>query len=132
MKAQQSPPDRDRFSHGYVAGEPVFVKGSLGRSMYVVVEGRVVVHAGDASGDALTTLGVGQSFGEIALIDEGMRTATVLALDTPTRLVEIDKARFVYLVGQQPAFALTVLRGLARRVKALTVAGCRAVEEVAS
>ena len=117
----RAPCGAERFSHTYSAAEPVFLKGSHGRSMYIVVEGRVGIYAGSAASEPLTTLGIGQSFGEIALIDEGVRTATVRAIDSPTRLVEIDKARFVYLVGQQPAFVLTVLRGLARRVTALTI-----------
>jgi len=110
--------DLGRFLRRYAAGDLVFEQGSPGRCMYVVIEGEVQIHAGDAAARRhLNTLGPGQSFGEIALLEEGSRMASALASATPTVLVEIDKARFVYLVAQQPAFALTVMRGLARRME---------------
>ncbi len=113
--------DLRRFERSFVDGDVIFASGSHGSCMYVVVEGRVDIHGSDVDGARLlTSLGPGASFGEIALVDGGTRTAAARAAATPTRLVEIDKARFVYLVGQQPAFALTVLRGLARRVEALS------------
>jgi len=89
--------------------------------MYVVLEGEVRIHTGEGEQRrTLNTLGPGQSFGEIALLEEGRRTASAVAVRTPTVLVEIDKPRFVYLVGQQPAFALTVMRALARRMEGRT------------
>lgn len=113
--------DLGRFLRRYAAGDLVFEQGSPGRCMYVVIEGEVQIHAGDAAARRhLNTLGPGQSFGEIALLEEGRRTASAVATRTPTVLVEIDKARFVYLVGQQPAFALTVMRSLARRMEGRT------------
>ena len=118
--AQVLTPLRDlrRFARSFRAGDAVFEAGSPGRCMYVVIEGEVQITAGEGEARSLVnTHGPGGSFGEIALLEDGTRTATATATATPTVLVEIDKARFVYLVGQQPAFALTVMRGLARRME---------------
>lgn len=113
--------DIARFSRSFGAGEIVFLAGSLGRCMYVIVEGEVEIRSPESEGAVLlTTLGPGQLFGEIALVDGGVRSASAVAGAAPTLLVEVDKARFIYLVGQQPAFALTVLRGLARRIQSLS------------
>lgn len=117
------PPRRDlqRFTRRCACGELVFEEGGAGRCMYVVLEGEVRIHTGEGEQRrTLNTLGPGQSFGEIALLEEGRRTASAVAVRTPTVLVEIDKPRFVYLVGQQPAFALTVMRALARRMEGRT------------
>lgn len=113
--------DLRQFERTFSAGDVIFDRGVRGTCMYVVVAGQVEIRAA-ATGDptALAILDPGASFGEIALVEEGVRTAAAVAVATPTRIVEIDKARFVYLVSQQPAFALAVVRGLARRVDALT------------
>ena len=52
----------------------------------------------------------------MALVSEGRRFASARALASGTRLVRVDQARFVYLVSQQPAFALSVIRMMAERL----------------
>jgi len=59
-------------------GETVIKEGSGGAAFYVIESGEVTVTIG---GDPRATLGPGDYFGEIALIDEGARTATVTAVD---------------------------------------------------
>ncbi|MEO7245706.1 MAG: cyclic nucleotide-binding domain-containing protein [Rubrivivax sp.] len=113
-------PARDirRFCRRFASGDVIFEQGSPGRCMYGVVNGEVSIIGGpDDARRVLNVVGVGESFGEIALLEDGVRIAGAVATSTPTVLVEIDKARFVYLVGQQPAFALTVMRGMARRME---------------
>jgi CRP-like cAMP-binding protein len=55
--------------------------------------------------------------------------ATALALVDDTRLVAIDQARFVYIVSQQPAFALSIMRVMAQRINALAPAATLAAGE---
>jgi CRP-like cAMP-binding protein len=50
-------------------------------------------------------------------VDDLPRSATVVAAEDDTRLLEIDHALFVYLVGQQPAFALMVLKAMSLRLR---------------
>ena len=70
------------------AGAEVFRFGEPGNSAYVVESGRVEVLAAD--GRPLAQLGVGALFGEVALLDQQARTATVRALD-PTTLLRIER-----------------------------------------
>ncbi len=124
MSAEASPattlnPVRDvrRFVRTFRAGEEICREGDRGASMFVIIRGNVEVSASrGATAQRILQLEEGDTFGEIALVETGVRTATVTALATPTEVVEIDRARFIYLVGQQPAFALTVMRGLCRRI----------------
>lgn len=73
------------------AGETVFVQGDPGDRFYVVVEGRATV---EGDGVPVTTLGPGDSFGEIALLRRVPRTATVRAVDD-LRLESLRGDRFV-------------------------------------
>jgi CRP-like cAMP-binding protein len=65
----------------------------------------------------LAEVGSGDFFGEMSLVDLSPRTATAKALEDDTRLVAIDQAKFLYMVGQQPAFALTIMHALCRRIR---------------
>jgi CRP/FNR family transcriptional regulator, cyclic AMP receptor protein len=105
--------DVGRFVTEYGEGDLIFEQGSRGNSMFVIVDGRVRI---DRDGSALSELGPGEFFGEMALVDSGTRMASAVALDDGTRLAVIDRARFIYLVSQQPAFSLTVMRVLSQRL----------------
>lgn len=108
--------DLRRFVREFAAGANIFSAGDRGHCMYVVLDGRVRITRRRGAEDAvLAELGPGEFFGEMALVDSSTRMATAVAL-APTRLAEIDRARFIYLVGQQPAFSLTVMRVLAQRL----------------
>ncbi|MGZ8272365.1 MAG: cyclic nucleotide-binding domain-containing protein [Burkholderiaceae bacterium] len=111
--------DVRRFVREFRAGQAVFNAGDHGTCMYVVLEGRVQIarpgRSAGGEGEVLAELGPGEFFGEMALVDNSTRMAAAIAL-TATRLAEIDRARFIYLVGQQPAFSLTVMRVLAQRL----------------
>jgi CRP-like cAMP-binding protein len=107
-----------RFLRVFRAGEVVFEQGSAGRQMYVVNTGRVnVLRSANGRQVQVGTLGPGDIFGEMALVDDLPRSATVVAAEEDTRLLEIDHALFIYLVGQQPTFALMVLKAISLRLR---------------
>ena len=67
-------------------------------------------------GDAITTLGPGDHYGEMALLDDGPRTATITAL-TPMSLAVVGRRDFRNLLDQSPILARALLVGLARRLR---------------
>ena len=102
----------------YKAGEVLFSEGDIGREMFIVIKGSVRIAI--ASGDAKLRVGSfkeGEFFGEMALVGSGLRTGTATVMTDGTELVAVNQARFVYLVSQQPAFALSVMRMMARSVE---------------
>lgn len=110
----------EKFIQTFQAGETVFAQGSQGSFMYVVIAGNVEIRReSEGVTRAMATLGPGEIFGELAVVDSGLRMASAVAVSDATRLVAIDQARFVYLTSQQPVFALTVMRMMAERIRAL-------------
>jgi CRP/FNR family cyclic AMP-dependent transcriptional regulator len=91
----------------------IFHEGERGEALYVVVEGTVEI---SVRGHVVDTLGAGELFGEMALIDAGPRSATATAA-AGAHVAKVDERRFAFLVQQTPFFALHVMRVLARRLR---------------
>ena len=97
-------------------GEILFREGDEALSMYIVKQGTLRVLSGST---ILETVRDGGIIGEMAIIEEHMpRSATVIA-GTHCELVEIDVARFLSMVANTPAFSLTVLRVISRRLRVM-------------
>lgn len=97
----------------YSLGEVIFRAYDMGAEMYVVLEGEVDLMIDSI---VLETLGPGEPFGEMALIDQAPRTATAIAR-TPCKLVVIPEKRFLFLVQQTPHFALQIMKVMADRLR---------------
>ena len=95
------------------AGEPVFFEHQHGDEMYAVHSGRIDVLT---YGKVLEQVGPGGMFGEMALIDDGPRSAAALAAE-PSEVFVISRALFLTLVAEDPAFALHVMKVLAQRLR---------------
>ncbi len=103
----------------YDASEVVFEEGSTGRELFVVLEGKIdIVKDTGAGRTVIVSLGKGEFFGEMAVIDGSSRSATAVAAVSGTKVMRINHARFVYLVSQQPAFALMIMDALSKRLRA--------------
>ena len=105
---------RDKEGMSFAAGEFVFKAGDPGETMYIITEGEVDIL--DGSGTALDTAGPGSIVGELALIDDTPRSATVIAR-TDCQLVPVDRRRFQYMVSETPNFGLAVMKVLADRLR---------------
>jgi CRP/FNR family cyclic AMP-dependent transcriptional regulator len=97
------------------AGAVLMKQGESGTDMMVIVSGAVAV---ERDGERLNTLGAGDFFGEIALVDGGPRTASVTAAE-PTRLLVISHRDFHSLMEEFPEIAAQVLNALAHRIRRL-------------
>jgi CRP/FNR family transcriptional regulator, cyclic AMP receptor protein len=103
----------------YDVGDVIFEEGSTGRELFVVLEGKIdIVKITGPTKTLIVTLGKGEFFGEMAVIDGSSRSATAIAAAPKTRVMRINHARFVYLVSQQPAFALMIMDALSKRLRA--------------
>jgi CRP/FNR family transcriptional regulator, cyclic AMP receptor protein len=103
----------------YGVGDVIFEEGTTGRELYVVLDGEVeIAKMVGGRKTVIITLGKGEFFGEMAVIDGSSRSATALAASAGTRVMRINHARFVYLVSQQPAFALMIMDALSKRLRA--------------
>ena len=99
------------------AGKVLMRQGQTGGEMFVVAGGRLAV---ERDGVYIADRGPGDVIGEIALLSEGPRTATVTATE-PCQLFVLGHREFHSLMNEQPALRLQILDGLAQRIRALEV-----------
>lgn len=102
----------------YAAGSVIFAEGEPGDQMFVVLEGEVEILKSTQAGSAktLTTLGKGEFFGEMALVDSSLRSATAQA-KTDAKLLVMDETLFDAYILSNPEFAAKMIRNLTKRLR---------------
>ena len=98
------------------AGEWLFREGDRAEALFVVRAGRLEV-VEEATGAVLRQLGRGDVIGELALLTDSLRSASVRAVRT-SDLLEIDRANFDVLLKSSPALSLALTRELAEQLRA--------------
>ena len=103
----------------YAHGRPIFARGEPGSCMFAIAEGQVRLSVTSAEGREvlLAVLGPGEVFGELALLTDLPRTATVRALE-PTELLGLTAWNFRAELQQSPEVAYQLLRVTAQRLAA--------------
>lgn len=93
-------------------GKELTVEGQAGREFFVIIEGDAAVRQGDRE---VNRLGAGDFFGEIALVEDRPRTATVVA-ETPIRALVITDRSFRTLLERSPEIESKVMAARAARL----------------
>ena len=96
------------------AGQVIVRQGATGHEFFIVADGALRV---ERDGQVINHLGPGEFAGEIALIDGGPRTASVV-VDVPSTVLLLGHREFHSLLEQYPSIQLKILQTLARRVRA--------------
>ena len=103
-------------------GEMIFEEQNASSELYVIADGEVeivvdpsVIEATQIASQPVTvdTLRVGQVFGEIALVDQGLRSAGARSASDRTRLLVVPRAKLLELCEQHPEVGYRVMRNLA-------------------
>lgn len=87
------------------AGEDIVAEGSLGDALYLVLSGEVAVHR---DGKTFATLGAGEIFGEMSLVEPAPRSASVSAM-SPTFLFRLPNTALHRLLTDDPYTASSLL-----------------------
>ena len=105
--------DKDQHFEAMPAGRIMFKAGDPASGMFAVIEGRVDLMI---RGQVVETVEAGGVFGEMALIEDQTRNATA-TVTADAKLVTIDRKRFMFLVQQNPFFAIQLMTVMAGRLR---------------
>src|SRR5690606_20390410 len=105
----------------YQAGDVIFEENTVGNEMYVIASGEVAIQVDPAligtdntqGAFTIATFRRGQVFGEVALVDEGLRSASAHCSQNDTHLVVIPRERLMLLCDQYPTLGYKLMRNLA-------------------
>lgn len=102
-------------------GQLIFHQGDAGEALFVITEGTVKVFVTSEEGDEmlLVTLGPPEIFGELALLDGGLRSASAEALED-TSLLVVTRPTFLEVLRSSPSLTEALLRTLGGLVRRLT------------
>ena len=95
------------------AGKALITEGETGHEFFVIISGAASV---TRHGQKIATLGPGDAFGELALLEKAPRNASVIA-DTDMELVVLGQREFAGIVDEVPGFARKLLAGMAKRLR---------------
>ena len=103
----------------YQCGEVIFKKNDLGDTFYQILEGSVRIVLDNVSSDpiVLAELGVGQYFGEMAVLDVRPRSATAIAAADGTKLLELSEKEMDSFFSDKPEKAIELIRHLGERIR---------------
>lgn len=103
----------------YEDGEIIVRQGEVGDCMYVIQEGQVEVIAEESGEEIrLAVRGEGEFFGEMAIFDRDVRSATVRAMGQ-VRALTVDKKNFLRRIHEDPSLAFRIVETMSRRLREL-------------
>ncbi len=110
----------DQLGKLYIDGETIVRQGDSGSHMYVVQRGQVEVVQSAPSGEEvrLGLLGPGDVFGEMAIFERQVRSATARAVGEAFVLT-VDRRTFLRRVQEDPSLAFHILASMSQRVRQL-------------
>jgi CRP-like cAMP-binding protein len=94
-------------------GEVLMSEGTPGHDFFVIVDGKAKITLRDKT---LATLGPGEFVGEMALLDQGPRSATAVA-QTPMTLLVLTSRDFSRILEEVPVVTKKIMRGMAGRLR---------------
>jgi CRP-like cAMP-binding protein len=109
-----------RLGKKFKEGEVIFRQGDSGDCMYVIQTGEVEALAeSDGHEMKLRTMGPNEFFGEMALFEKEVRTATIRATK-PTHVLTVDKKNFLGGIHEDPSLAFRIVQTMSHRIRDLT------------
>jgi CRP-like cAMP-binding protein len=94
-------------------GEVLFHAGDKPDALFIVKQGQIQIYDGAV---VYETVGEGGIIGEMALVDQSPRSASVRAV-TEAEVIPVDQKRFLWMVAQTPFFAIRVMKVLTARLR---------------
>ena len=122
LRAELSPAEYSAHVRQFHAGDVIFAAGDPGDGLYVIESGRIGISAvvGAGTPRPLASVGAGEFFGEMAVVDEEPRSATAVA-ETDVTAFFLSRAEMMVMLDHHPGLTLTLIREFSARMRATNI-----------
>jgi signal transduction histidine kinase len=122
LREELSPAEYAAHVRPFPAGSVIFAAGDPGDGLYVIETGRVQISAVVGKGDPrpLASIGPGEFFGEMAVVDDEPRSATAVA-ETDVTTFFVNRAEMMVMLDRHPGLTLTLIREFSARMRATNI-----------
>jgi signal transduction histidine kinase len=119
LREELSPAEYAAHIRSFNAGQLIFAAGDVGDGLFVIETGRVQISAVVNSGEPrpLASIGPGDFFGEMAVIDDSPRSATAVA-ETDASAFYLSREEMMEMLNRHPGLTLTLIREFSNRMRA--------------
>ncbi|NJM07210.1 Crp/Fnr family transcriptional regulator [Candidatus Gracilibacteria bacterium] len=102
----------------FARGETIFLQGSVGNELYIIIDGQVRIYTVSESGQEFSVMIFCSQdfFGELALLDGQLRSASAVAM-RPTTTVMLHRDAFQHVIIESPQIAVSVMEALSYRLR---------------
>ena len=106
------------IAHEYAAGEVIVTQDQGGEGLFIIESGKadVVRESSDGTKTVVNTFGAGDFFGELSLVDEGQRTASVIATEL-TQCLGLVRWQFLSELKEDTDMAILIMQEIAKRFR---------------
>jgi CRP-like cAMP-binding protein len=109
----------NQYGKNYPKGEYIFMEGDHGEEMFIIHQGKVnITKKTDEGEKTLVTLGPGDFFGEMAVIDKGPRSASAIAVED-TSCIVLDEDLFEQQMQRNAKIVKKILKNMSARLRAM-------------
>lgn len=110
---------RGALGAAYADGDVIIKQGDVGDCMYVIQTGKVeILHEDPGGPESLAVLGNGDFFGEMAMFEKEVRSATARALGE-AKVMKVDKKTLLRRIKEDPLLAVNLLQTMSGRIRRL-------------
>ncbi len=122
LRAELSAAEYASHIRAFRAGDVIFAAGEVGDGLYVIETGRVQISAvvNDGAPRPLASIGPGDFFGEMAVVDDAPRSATAVA-ETDTTALFLSRTDVMQMLDRHPRLTLTLIREFSNRMRATNI-----------
>ena len=122
LRDELSPAEYAAHVRPFQAGSVIFAAGDPGDGLYVIETGRVQISAvvGNGAPRPLASIGAGEFFGEMAVVDDGPRSATAVA-ETDVTTFFVSRSEMLVMLDRHPGLTLTLIREFSARMRATNI-----------
>ncbi len=110
----------DNVYVNFKEGDIIFNEGDKGQHLYLILNGEIDIYKYmEGRNIVIATIKKGDVFGEMAILDDEIRTASAQVISESAQLMQVTKEHFIDQIKKNPTFIFNILKNLSKRLETI-------------